>query len=429
MKPSGTLERILYWTKKIIPRGLFAAFQPAYHYLLSFLGALIYRFPSRKLILIAITGTKGKTSVAELTNAIFEEAGYKTALSSTLRFKIGEHSKNNLYKMTLPGRFFLQKFLRNAVNEGCTHAIIEITSEAAKQYRHTFLALDALVFTNVSPEHIESHGGYEKYLAAKLSIAEALAHSSKKKTLIVANRDDKEGEKFLAVRAMEKHPYSLADARPYETSAHGITLTFRGKKITSLLRGEFNVLNILGAATCTEAFGIPVDIIARGIEKCAVIRGRMEEVREGQDFSVFVDYAHTPDSLEKAYAALAPTRLICVLGGTGGGRDRWKRPLMGKIADEHCAHIILTNEDPYDEDPMRIISDIRVGIKNKQVEIILDRREATRTALSLAKTGDAVIITGKGTDPFIMGPRNTKVSWSDAGVAREELKMLLEQQA
>lgn len=429
MKPSGTLERILYWTKKIIPRGLFSALQPAYHYLLSFLGALIYRFPSRKLTLIAITGTKGKTSVAELTNAVFEEAGYKTALSSTLRFKIGEHSENNMYKMTLPGRFFLQKFLRNAVNEGCTHAIIEITSEAAKQYRHTFLALDALVFTNITPEHIESHGSYEKYLAAKLSIADTLAHSSKKKTVIIANKDDTEGEKFLSMHVTEKHPYALSDAEPYEMSGRGITLTFRGKAISSPLRGEFNIANILAAATCAEAFGIPLDTIARGIAACTLIRGRMEEIREGQDFSVFVDYAHTPDSLRKVYAALAPARLICVLGGTGGGRDRWKRPQMGKIADEHCSHIILTDEDSYDENPMQIISDIRAEIKNKNLKIILDRREAIRAALSLAKAGDAVIVTGKGTDPYIMGPRNTRTPWSDAKTVREELVVFSARQA
>ena len=364
MKPSSLLDSVLYCAKKVIPRGLFTALQPTYHYLLSFSGVLLCGFPSRRLTVIAITGTKGKTSVAELINSIYEEAGYKTALSSTLRFKIGAHSEDNLYKMTLPGRFFLQKFLRNAVRAGCTHAIIEITSEAAKQYRHTFLSLDALVFTNLSPEHIESHGSYEKYLAAKLSIAESLAHSSKKKTVIIANADDPEGKKFLAVQATEKHSYSLVGARPYETTEDGAVLTFRGKKIVSPLRGEFNVANILAAATCAEAFGISLDTIARGIAKCAVIRGRMEKIDEGQDFSVIVDNAHTPDSLTKAYDALLPARLICVLGGAGGGRDKGKRPLMAKCR-EHCAHIILTNEDPYDEDPLRIIADIRAGIKQR----------------------------------------------------------------
>ncbi len=425
MKPSTILEHVFYWTKKIIPRSLFRALQPIYHWKLALLGAFFYRFPSRKLTLIAVTGTKGKTSVAELTNAIFEEAGYKTALSSTLRFKIGERSENNMYKMTLPGRFFLQKFLRRAVRAGCTHAIIEITSEAAKQYRHKFLSLDALIFTNIAPEHIESHGSFEKYLAAKLSIADALAHSSKKKTVIIANTDDTEGEKFLAVNATKKCSYSLADARPYKISEQGITLAFRGKKIVSSLRGEFNILNILAAATCAEAFGIAPDTIARGIEKCAVIRGRMEEIREGQDFGVYVDYAHTPDSLEKAYAALSPAPLICVLGGTGGGRDRWKRPLMGAIAEKYCSQIILTDEDPYDEDPMQIISDIRGGIKNKNAEVVLNRREAIRRALSLAKKSNVVIITGKGTDPYIMGPNNTRTPWSDATVTREEIKALL----
>jgi len=425
MKPSRILESLLYWIKKIIPRRLFATLQPIYHWGLAFLGALLYRFPSRNLTLIAVTGTKGKTSVVELVNKIFEEAGYKTALSSTLRFKIGDHSKNNLYKMTLPGRFFLQKFLRQAVSAGCTHAIVEITSEAAKQYRHKFLSLDALIFTNISPEHIESHGSYEKYLAAKLSIAKSLAHSQKKKTFIIANKDDAEGQKFLGIETAEKHPFSLADGKPYEVTTRGVSLTFQGKKIVSPLRGEFNVANILAAAICARAFTVPLDAIVRGIATCTHIRGRMEEIRAGQDFAVFIDYAHTPDSLEKAYRALAPAPIVCVLGGAGGGRDRWKRPLMGEIAGKYCSHIILTDEDPYDEDPMHIISDIHSGIKGEEPEIILDRRAAIRRALMLAKKGESVIVTGKGTDPFIMGPNNTRMAWDDARVVREELRMFL----
>ncbi len=174
MKESKFLEKILNIGRKIIPKKLFKLAQPIYHYKLALLGAIIYRFPAKKLTVIGVTGTKGKTTTVELVNAILESARYKTALASTLRYKIGEKEWGNMFKMTLRGRFFTQRFLRQAVNSGCTHAIIEVSSEGVPQSRHRFLFLDALIFTNLAPEHIESHGSYEKYLEAKLSIAKEL---------------------------------------------------------------------------------------------------------------------------------------------------------------------------------------------------------------------------------------------------------------
>ena len=158
------------------------------------------------------------------------------------------------------------------------------------------------------------------------------------------------------------------------------------------------------------------------------ILGRAEEISEGQGFSVIVDYAHTPDSLVALYGAYPARRKICVLGSTGGGRDLWKRPVMGGIADNECETIILTNEDPYDEDPRSIVDMIASGITQKKPEIVMDRREAMRRAFSLARASDVVLITGKGTDPTIQGPRGTSIPWSDATVAREELHRLLKEQ-
>ena len=418
------MESLLYTIKKFIPRNLFKALQPAYHYAFALLGAILYRFPSRKLIVIAVTGTKGKTSTIELINAILEEAGYTTALSSTLRFKIGSESENNTYKMTLPGRFFLQKFLRKAVNAHCQYAIVELTSEGAKQFRHKFVALDALVFTNITPEHIESHGSFENYLDAKLSIARALARSSKKRKVLVVNADDTQGEKFLNVNVPEKYPYSLRNAEPYSLKKEGVELSIDGTHMTSKLSGEFNIYNILAAATLSKSQGVGVDTIKRAVEEFSGIPGRVERIDEGQDFTVVVDYAHTADSLEKVYDVFTHSRNICVLGGTGGGRDKWKRPEMGAIASRYCSHIVLTNEDPYDEDPFQIIAEIAQGITQPVYETIIDRRGAIAAALKLARTGDTVLITGKGTDAYIMGPNNTKLPWSDAAVAREELKKL-----
>ena len=184
------METLLRIIKKIIPRNIFSFFQPAYHYLFALLAVLVYRFPSRKIKIVAITGTKGKTSTAEIVNAILEEAGYKTALAGTLRFKVGDEEERNLYKMTIPGRFFVQRFLRRAVNAKCDWVIIEMTSEGARQFRHKFIDFDALIFTNLSPEHIESHGSFEKYKDAKLSIARALANSPKRPRIIIANADN-----------------------------------------------------------------------------------------------------------------------------------------------------------------------------------------------------------------------------------------------
>ncbi len=424
MAPNSLLEKILNAVKRLIPRGIFKQAQPFYHYLLSFMGAFIYRFPSRNIKIVAITGTKGKTSTAEIVNAILEEAGYKTALAGTLRFKINKEEERNLFKMTIPGRFFLQKFIRRAVDAKCDWVVVEMTSEGAKQFRHKFIDFDGFIFTNLSPEHIESHGSFENYKEAKLSIVRALATSSKRPRIIVANADDQHSSDFLAPSADIKTTYSLKDAEPYTLEKDSITFMLNGSPLRSKLSGAFNLSNMLAGIAFARALNIPHETTRRALEKFHGIRGRVEHVNNGQDFDVIVDYAHTADSLEKVYEVFQGSRKICVLGGTGGGRDSWKRPEMGSIADSHCDEIILTNEDPYDEDPQKIVSEIMAGIKNTEASVIMDRREAISAALKKAHTGDAVIITGKGTDPYIMGPNGTKTPWDDATVAREELEKL-----
>lgn len=418
---------MLSTVKKLIPKPLLRIVMPVYHFALAFLGALIYRFPSRKLIVIGVTGTKGKTSTTEILNNILEAEGYNTAVLGTLRFKVGERNLRNLKKMTMPGRFFVQKFLRDAVDAGCTHAIIEMTSEGAKQFRQRFIDMDALIFTNLSPEHIESHGSYEKYRDAKLSIARTLARSSKKERYMVANADDKEAEKFLSLKNVTPIPYTLRDGGKVEADETHIALTFHGTPITSVLGGMFNASNILGAATCALQLGVSTPNIAKGVANTERIEGRMERINEGQEFPVIVDYAHTPDSLEAIYNTFIQHKNICILGNTGGGRDKWKRPIMGSIAEKYCTSIVLTNEDPYDEDPMEILKEIASGIKTKEPMIILDRRDAIAHALKLAQKekDSAVLITGKGTDPFIMGPNGTKTPWDDRDVAREELRKII----
>jgi UDP-N-acetylmuramoyl-L-alanyl-D-glutamate--2,6-diaminopimelate ligase len=427
------METLLYRIKKLIPESLFKKAQPLYHYLLAFIGAVVYRFPSRHIKVVAITGTKGKSSTTEILNTILEAAGKSTAVLSTIRFKIGEESKNNMYKMTVPGRFFVQKFLRDAVDAGCEYAIMEMTSQGVLQYRHKFLDFDALLFLNISPEHIESHGNFENYLAAKLQLAKALEDSSKKEKVLVVNGDDKESDKFLRVTVDKKLKFTLKDAEPYLLDHFGLYISYKGLNIRSHLQGTFNIYNILAALTYATTQGITPETAQEGLEKLRGIPGRVQKITlspdnplsKKQNFNVIVDYAHTADSLEKVYTVFNDSKKICVLGNTGGGRDTWKRPEMGKVANDNCSHIILTNEDPYDEDPQEIIRQMLPGITSTPYEIIMDRRTAIKKAISLAHADDTVIITGKGTDPYIMEADNHRVPWSDAKVAQEELEKVL----
>ena len=430
------LEKILRGIEWCIPKPIYGFFQPYYHWLLAYINASFFGFPSKKIKIIAVTGTKGKSSTAEIVNAILEEAGYKTALAGTIRFKIGEHSEPNLRKMTIPGRSFVQKFLRDAVNAKCDWVVLELTSQAVLQSRHLYVDLDTLIFTNLAPEHIESHGSYENYRDAKVEIAKRLETGKESPTLIY-NSDDEASDFFIRATPNALHlPYELDDARPFKLSSGdktGIQMRFDTATIFSHLEGEFNIYNILAAATFAKSIGIDTAVIKSAIEKLEEIPGRAQKIhakthikgRGEHNFDVYVDYAHTVESLQALYKTFEDKRSICILGNTGGGRDTWKRPAMGKVADQYCSHIILTNEDPYDEDPEKIINEMKAGIKNKPCEIIMDRRKAIAHALSKAENGNVVLITGKGTDPFIMGPKNSKESWSDKKVVEEELKKLV----
>ncbi|HET8574653.1 MAG TPA: UDP-N-acetylmuramyl-tripeptide synthetase [Candidatus Paceibacterota bacterium] len=421
------METLFRTIKKLLPKKFFRTIQPAYHFLYAFAGAMRYRFPSREIYVLGITGTKGKSSVSEITNAICEEAGLKTAMVNGIRFKVGDRETRNRLKMTMPGRTLIQDYLRRAVEEKCDIFILEMTSEGVKQFRHKFIELDALIFTNLSPEHIESHGSYENYRAAKLKIAEALAQSRKQNRAIIVNGDDKESWRFLEAAGdiPNKIIFSLEDAKPHRVLEDGLELTFQGEKIRTPLRGTMNIYNILAAASFANFRGVSTETIKKALLKIK-IPGRLEGVSAGQNFDIIVDYAHTADSLRQVYEIFEKQKKIAVLGSTGGGRDKAKRKEMGALADQFCDQIILTNEDPYDEDPQKIIEDVAQGVTNHQPMVIMDRREAIARALSLAASGNAVIITGKGTDPYIMEANGKKTPWSDAQIAKEEMEKILE---
>jgi UDP-N-acetylmuramoyl-L-alanyl-D-glutamate--2,6-diaminopimelate ligase len=384
-----------------------------YHFILALLGAVFYGFPSRKLRVIGVTGTNGKTTTTEMIAKILEEAGYKTALINSIRFKIGKEEKPNMFKMTMPGRFFIQRFLRKAVNKGCQYAVLEVTSEGIKQHRHRFIKFDAAVFTNLSPEHIEAHGSFEKYREAKGRLFKIC------KNIHVINKDDPNANYFLQFQSRKKILYGKEDKNTLMNSVK--------------ILADFNIDNALAAVKVGLAYGIDEGTCKRAIEKIKGIPGRMEQVIS-EPFKVFVDYAFTPKALEKVYQALKNInpepftlnpRMICVLGAAGGGRDKWKRPVLGELAAKYCDKIIVTNEDPYDEDPMEIINQVAEGTKGK-AEKILDRREAIKKSLELAKPGDIVVITGKGCEPWICLKGGKKIPWDDRKVVREELSKIIQ---
>ena len=409
--------------RSLLPRSLYRSLLVPYHAGWSFFSAIWYGFPANKLTVIGVTGTKGKSSVSEMIAAVLEESGCVVATSSTIHFKIGSEVKRNLYKMTLPGRGFIQKFLREAITKGATHAVIELTSESALQARHHFLSLDALVFTNLEKEHLESHGGMENYFAAKYRLGTALMHSSKRPRAIIANVESEYGKRFLALPVEQQIPFALSDAQDVVLSKDAVAFIYGATPVELPQPGNFSVRNALAAIKVGEFLKIKPEVSARALSKLDRIPGRVERIDVGQNFSAIVDYAHTPDSLQALYDAYPSQRKICVLGNTGGGRDTWKRPEMGKIAENSCDEVILTNEDPYDEDPQKILADMAAGMERKP-HIVIDRREAIAKALGMAKAGDAVLITGKGTDPYIMQAHGAKLPWSDAQVVREELEKL-----
>ncbi|HEV7449400.1 MAG TPA: UDP-N-acetylmuramyl-tripeptide synthetase [Candidatus Paceibacterota bacterium] len=403
---------------KLAPRFVF----DIYHLAWAHGSALWYGNPSKKLVVIGLTGTKGKSTTAELVRTMLAGTGHKVAMASTVRFMVGDVVERNLFKMSMPGRGYLQQFLRQALDAGCTHAVMEMTSEGTLEFRHKGIELNALIFTNLAPEHIERHGSFEAYVAAKLSLAEHLSRSGKRPRIIVANIDDTYGKDFLAVGADIRAPFGLADAEPYTADDKSVRFLWKGVLFSIPLPGLFNLKNCLAALTLGQALGLSSEKMKQALEHVAPVAGRVQRIEQGQPFAVVVDYAHTPDSLKALYEAYKNKRIIAVIGSTGGGRDTWNRPLKGAVTEEYADMTYVTNEDPYDEDPQAILESVATGFTKRNPKLILDRRAAIAAAIGDAKDADdAVLITGKGTDPYIMGPRGTKEVWSDAQVAQEEL--------
>ncbi len=416
--------------KKLVP----APILNWYHFFMSLLATIIFCYPSRKIKVIGVTGTNGKSTVVMMVSKILEEAGYKIATSSSVEFQIGEKKWANNLRMTMPGRFSLQKFLRKAASKNCQYAVVEVSSEGIKQHRHRFINFTAAILTNVTAEHLESHGGFKNYLSAKGELFRL------NKNIHIINYEDSNFEYFAGFKAKKKYIYGIKPKNEKNKTVfvlfpgqlknltEGSMFNLNGLEFKLNLLGEFNIYNALSAICLGLSQNISLETCKNALVKIKSMSGRMEQVIS-KPIKVFIDYAVTPDSLEKAYLTLKNNfqekRLICILGSCGGGRDKWKRPILGKIASKYCDKIIITNEDPYDENPVKIINEI--AEENKLAEKIIDRREAIHKALKSAKDGDVVIITGKGTENSMCLDHGKKIDWNDKRVVIEEFKKISEQ--
>jgi UDP-N-acetylmuramoyl-L-alanyl-D-glutamate--2,6-diaminopimelate ligase len=408
-----------------------------YHQIKAVLAVLIYWFPSKNLNVIGITGTNGKTTTVNLAAKILEEAGFKVGMASTINFQIGDNKWVNNTKQTTMSPFTLQKMLRKMVKEKCTHCVLEVSSHAITQSRVMGVNFDTAVFTNVTEDHIEYHGNFQMYLQAKGGLFKRLNRSKRKvgiPKISILNSDDPNYDFFDQFIVDRKYTYSLDKGTCYasniELSPEGslFTLNIPNNSIQIDLKipGEFNIHNALAAATIALANNIKLEAIKRGLEGSHGVKGRLEVVDLGQPFSVIVDYAHSTDSLQKLlelYKKLTAGKLFVVFGATGGGRDKAKRPKMGAIADEIADYIILTNDDPYEEDEWQIIEMIAEGIKRKEGESlwkIPHRYEAIKLALTMAKEGDTVVIPGLGAQE-VQAIGKEMIPWSDQSAVREIL--------
>jgi UDP-N-acetylmuramoyl-L-alanyl-D-glutamate--2,6-diaminopimelate ligase len=440
--------------RRIIPKSIINI----YHFLVAFCVTCFYGFPANKMVVIGVTGTGGKSTTVKMIGSILEEYGSRVGWLSSLTLKILDKEWVNPYHMTMLGGFKLQKYLRDMVKEGIHYAIIEVTSEGIKQFRHIGINFDVLVFTNLTREHIEAHGSFESYRNAKLTVFKKLSSQKRKKLswmkesqpkIIVANLDDENASYFIENKADKKFGYSLKEIEALskdiklfqvvssKVDEHGVSFKLDSTEFNVSLLGEFNIYNALAAVTTARALGIDFITAKHALSKIKTVPGRMEKIENNKNINVVIDLAHTPDSLKQAYETLRKAyflvpgfkNMICVFGSAGGGRDKWKRPVMGEIAGEYCDKIFLTNEDPYSENPQEIINSIEGGVKkSKKIEgqdyfKIEDRTEAIRQALKSAKKDDLIVITGKGTEAtMVIGDK--KIPWNEKEVVVKELDKL-----
>lgn len=396
--------------------------------------ALVYGNPSHELDLIGVTGTNGKTTTTYLCFALAEAAGRRPAMLTTVEYRIGERREEAV--RTTPEASDTNKFLREAVDAGCSVAVMEASSQALDLHRCDGLRYRVAIFTNLTRDHLDYHGTMDNYFDAKKQLFDG--RLGEKPSSSVVNIDDEWGVRLAdelraegqrVVTCSQNGEANLAASNVEVSLIRGTTFNLKTPsgsiQVTSPLVGRPHVYNMLSATAAALELGIGLESIRTGLSTCVGAPGRFERVPHDGDFAVVVDYAHTDDALLNTLQTarnLTEGQIITVFG-CGGDRDRTKRVPMGEIAGELSDQVVITSDNPRNEDPLKIISEIEVGVKSKtnRYQAISDRREAISKAISLAKTGDVVIIAGKGHETYQIVGEN-KFHFDDREVAFEALR-------
>jgi len=400
---------------------------------LAVLSAAVLGEPAKSLELVGVTGTNGKTTTTYLIDAALRAAGKQVGLVGTIQYRIGDRIAEAV--RTTPESSDLQGLLREMVDGGCSHAVLEVSSHSLQLQRVHGCAFKAAVFTNLTRDHLDFHGDMESYFAAKRILFEDLLRED---GVAVINADDERAAALAAATRARVLRYGFAetaDVRATDVQLSTSGSRFRARTpagdfaVDSTLLGRFNVQNLLGALAAAIGLGLPPALAVKGILTVAGVPGRMERVFAGQDFAIIVDYAHTDDALRnllETVRGLKPRRVITVFG-CGGDRDKTKRPLMGAVASRLSDVIVVTSDNPRSEPPEAIIEEILLGVnggRGAPRHVIADRRDAIARALELAQPGDAVVIAGKGHETTQV-LRDRTVPFDDCQVARELVLRLL----
>jgi len=405
--------------KKIIPAGWFPAIEPYGHLAEAVIENIIFGFPTRKLKVIGVTGTAGKTTTCTLITHMLRESGYKVGMMTTVAIDYGDGkgAQHNESRMTSLGSLKLLRAVKRMRANQVEWLVLETTSHALAQHRVWGVPYSIVAFTNLSHDNVDYHGTFEKYRAAKLLLFKQCNRNRRGKRVGVTNVDDPNGEMFAqAIAHPVRYGLEKGDLRAEDIQSSMEQSRFRAVigddtyEITTHLPGTFNVYNCLAAIGVTRAAGLTKQQIEQGIASLKSVDGRMNIVDEGQDFSVIVDYACTPVGFEKVFATIEPlakNRVITVFGSPGR-RDELKRPLQGEIAGKHSDIVILTEEDDRDQDGLKIMDEIAAGaekagkVREKDLFFIHKREDAVQKAIDLAQSGDMVLILGKGEETVII---------------------------
>lgn len=439
------IRRIKNLLRKLIPASLFKIAQPHYHGALALCAHYYYGKPSDKLIIIGVTGTKGKTSTAHIIYQLLNNLDAPTGLISTAVIDNGSGEQLNWFRMTQLNGPITHRLLTDMLKAGKKYAVIEVSSEGLAQHRHYGIHFDIAVFTNLTPDHVEAHGSFQAYKEAKAILFKEIskrqetrdkrAINPKVAKTIIANIDSEHGLYYLNFKADKHTTYAINNqtatiaATEVETTATSSRFKVQDSQFELNLPGQFNVYNVLASVAVAQSLGFEMSTIARAAQHLHTIPGRMETLQT-DPFTVLVDYAHEKASMTALYNTVNSwphKRIIQVFGATGGVRDKSRRTDLGTLAGKFADIAIITDEDPFDEDPQTIIHDIadKAVAEGKVIGQTLfrnpDRRGAIAKALSLAQSGDLVLITGKGAEQRIARANGQYEQWDDRTVTREEL--------